>query len=126
MPARVLLRRALLTGGGLSVALGVAFSAESKDTNSAFVFIKPHANSPAAQKLVAKTLAAHGVAIKSEGELTAAEIDKGMVSFPPRNPPRAPSISARPSPRIQPRARATYPFSSSTSTTMPLHQRPPC
>ena len=116
MPARVLLRRALLTGGGLSVALGVAFSAESKDTNSAFVFIKPHANTPAAQKLVAKTLAAHGVAIKSEGELTAAEIDKGMVSFPPRNPPRrvrpprAPSISARPSPRIQPRARAAYPL----------------
>ena len=77
--ARVLLRRALLTGGGLSVALGVAFSAEAKDTNSAFVFIKPHANTAAAQRLVAKTLASHGVAIKAEGELTAAEIDKGML-----------------------------------------------
>jgi hypothetical protein len=73
----MLFRRALLTGGGLSVALGVAFS--SSDTNSAFVFLKPHANTPAAQRLVAKALAANSITVKSEGELTAAQIDKGML-----------------------------------------------
>lgn len=78
--ARVLFSRGVLSCGGLSVALGVAFSApESKEVNSAFVFIKPHANTRAAQALVAKTLAANSIAIKAEGELTAAQIDKGML-----------------------------------------------
>ena len=71
-------RRALLSAGTVSVTLGVAFSA-SDETNSAFVFIKPHANTAAAQKLVATTLAANGIAVKAEGELTAAQIDKGML-----------------------------------------------
>ena len=75
--ARVLFSRGVLSCGGLSVALGVAFSApESKEVNSAFVFIKPHANTRAAQALVEKTLAANS---KAEGELTAAQIDKGML-----------------------------------------------
>lgn len=49
----------------------------SGETNSAFVFIKPHANTTAAQNLVQSTLKARGITIKSEGELTAAQIDKG-------------------------------------------------
>lgn len=72
----------VLASGGLSVTLGVAFADSEKDAaskNTAFVFIKPHANTKAAQKLVKETLAAKGLTIKSEGELTAAEIDKGML-----------------------------------------------
>jgi len=47
--------------------------------NSAFVFIKPHANTAPTQKLVKSMLTSKGVQIKSEGELTAAEINKGML-----------------------------------------------
>lgn len=47
--------------------------------NSAFVFIKPHANTKAAQQLVASTLKSKGIEIKSEGELTAKQIDEGML-----------------------------------------------
>ena len=50
----------------------------SGEKNSAFVFIKPHANTTAAQSLVQSTLQARGITIKSEGELTAAQIDKGI------------------------------------------------
>ena len=45
--------------------------------NSAFVFIKPHANTTATQNLVQATLKSKGITIRSEGELTAAQIDKG-------------------------------------------------
>ena len=45
-------------------------------TNSAFVFIKPHANTPAAQKLAVKTLTEKGIKIVSEGTLTAETIDQ--------------------------------------------------
>jgi hypothetical protein len=50
----------------------------SGEKNSAFVFIKPHANTTAAQNLVYSTLKERGITIKSEGELTAAQIDKGI------------------------------------------------
>ena len=53
--------------------------AEEKLKNSAFVFIKPHANTKQAQALVSATLKAKGIAIKSEGELTAKAIDEGML-----------------------------------------------
>ncbi len=73
----------LLSSGSLAVTVGVlALSpahAAAGENNEAFVFIKPHANTPAAQALVKKTFAAKGVTIKSEGELTAAQIDKGML-----------------------------------------------
>ena len=49
------------------------------DKNSAFVFIKPHANTAAAQDVVKKALTAKGISITAEGELTAAQIDKGML-----------------------------------------------
>lgn len=52
----------------------------SEETNSAFVFIKPHANTTEAQKLVQKTLKERGITIRAEGELTAAQIDKGAKS----------------------------------------------
>ena len=51
-------------------------AAADAETNSAFVFIKPHANTAAAQALVKKTLAAKGIAIKAEGELTGETIDR--------------------------------------------------
>lgn len=47
--------------------------------NSAFVFIKPHANTKQAQALVSAALKAKGIEIKSEGELTAKDIDEGML-----------------------------------------------
>lgn len=47
--------------------------------NSAFVFIKPHANTPASQTLVTKTLKEKGITITGEGELTAAQIDEKML-----------------------------------------------
>ena len=69
----------ILASGALSVTLGVAFTAGDEKKNSAFVFVKPHANTKAAQDLVKKTLGERGITIKSEGELTAAQIDKGML-----------------------------------------------
>ena len=53
-------------------------SSNCDEKNAAFVFIKPHANTTAAQSLVQNTLKARGITIKSEGELTADQIDKGM------------------------------------------------
>lgn len=48
------------------------------DDNLAFVFVKPHANTPATQTLVSAMLAEKGVNVLSEGEMTAEEIDAGM------------------------------------------------
>ena len=45
-------------------------------TNSAFVFIKPHANTPATQALVKESLANAGISIKSEREIQGEEIDQ--------------------------------------------------
>lgn len=49
------------------------------EKNSAFVFIKPHANTPKTQKLVASMLKEKGVTITSEGELTGEQIDHDML-----------------------------------------------
>ncbi len=72
----------VISSGSLAVTLGVVMSSShcaSEDANTAFVFIKPHANTAAAQALVKRTLAKNHIAIKAEGELTAAQIDKGML-----------------------------------------------
>lgn len=53
-------------------------SAKSPD-NSAFVFIKPHANTTASQNFVKKGLLAKGISIAKEGEITAETIDKEML-----------------------------------------------
>ena len=50
----------------------------SADDNHAFVFVKPHANTPATQALVSAMLAEKGIHVLSEGEMTAEEIDSGM------------------------------------------------
>lgn len=73
-------RRAVctLSSGALAVTCGVAFSAGG-DESSAFVFIKPHANTAAAQELVKKTLTAKGLSITAEGTITSEQIDKGML-----------------------------------------------
>jgi len=47
--------------------------------NSAFVFIKPHANNAETQKVVADTLTAKGITIVREGEFTGEEIDRDML-----------------------------------------------
>jgi hypothetical protein len=52
--------------------------ASIEDDNLAFVFIKPHANTPATQALVTAMLAEKGVSVLSDGELTAEQIDAGM------------------------------------------------
>jgi hypothetical protein len=59
----------------------VAMSERSKneDKNSAFVFIKPHANTAQTQHLVKSMLKSKGLTVSSEGELTGEQIDKGML-----------------------------------------------
>lgn len=54
-------------------------SCASDQKNSAFVFIKPQANTTATQELVKGMLIQKGLEIKKEGELTAAQIDKDML-----------------------------------------------
>jgi len=54
-------------------------AAASVSINSAFVFIKPHANTKQVQELVSTQLKSKGMKIVREGELTGAEIDKGML-----------------------------------------------
>jgi len=53
--------------------------AENQTRNSAFVFLKPHANTPAAQKVVKQNFAKRGIHIQKEGELTAEKIDEDML-----------------------------------------------
>jgi len=52
---------------------------EHQARNSAFVFLKPHANTPAAQKIVEANFAKRGIHIQKEGELTAEKIDEDML-----------------------------------------------
>lgn len=47
--------------------------------NSAFVFIKPHANTAAVQELVGNELRARGLTIVKEGEFTGEQIDEQML-----------------------------------------------
>ena len=54
-------------------------SNKEADKNSAFVFIKSHANTKATQKLVQSTLKSKGLDIVTEGELTAEQIDRGLL-----------------------------------------------
>lgn len=58
-----------------SVAVEPACDA-NKLLNSAFVFIKPHANTPATQKLVKEKLMDAGIEILSEHDINAEKIDK--------------------------------------------------
>ena len=50
--------------------------AKKAPKNSAFVFIKPHANTGEVQALAQKTFAEKGIKVLSSGELTAKEIDE--------------------------------------------------
>ena len=63
-------------GSAAYMATGSA-KCDEKKKNSAFVFIKPHANTTATQNLVQATLKAKGITVLSEGELSADQIDKG-------------------------------------------------
>jgi nucleoside diphosphate kinase len=68
--------------GAAAAAVGVAYYANKPKVdkkNSAFVFIKPHANTTPTQKLVQSTFEKKGINIVTQGELTAEQIDKGML-----------------------------------------------
>jgi len=47
--------------------------------NSAFVFVKPHANNAKVQQYVADTLRARGITILEEGDFTGPQIDEGKL-----------------------------------------------
>jgi hypothetical protein len=73
--------RSLFAAIGVTLASGTVVVAvcddlKKKPVNSAFVFIKPHANTTRTQTLVHSTLAAKGIKIQSHGELTAERIDE--------------------------------------------------
>ena len=50
-----------------------------KNDNSAFVFIKPHANTTSAQNLVKNSLLSKGINISQEGEISGEKIDQDML-----------------------------------------------
>mmetsp|Transcript_3111 Transcript_3111/g.4797 ORF Transcript_3111/g.4797 Transcript_3111/m.4797 type:complete len:325 (+) Transcript_3111:66-1040(+) len=52
---------------------------ESESRNSAFVFIKPHANTPKTQQLVSRSFSTQGIRVLEEGELTGEQIDQGRL-----------------------------------------------
>jgi hypothetical protein len=52
---------------------------DGKPRNSAFVFIKPHANTAASQRLVKEAFEKHHIHVQKEGELTAEKIDENML-----------------------------------------------
>lgn len=77
---------ALVGAIGVSLAMReqtepkMAMCAASADRkNTAFVFIKPHAVTEDAKKMVSEGLKAKGMTIMTEGELTAKQIDEGML-----------------------------------------------
>jgi nucleoside diphosphate kinase len=63
---------------GVGALAGAAWylTQPGKPKNSAFVFVKPHAVTPAANKLVREGLQAKGLKITSEGDLTSEVIDE--------------------------------------------------
>lgn len=83
-------KNATLIGAAVLATAGLAYylytnkscccSAKSKkNMNSAFVFIKPHANNAKTQEVVKNTLEARGIKIVREGEFTGAQIDEQML-----------------------------------------------
>lgn len=78
------MQRSILSVSAAAVAVGFTLQMNKKKTiakcdNSAFVFIKPHANTNACQKMVTKTLKDRGINIKEEGEIRAEKIDSDML-----------------------------------------------
>jgi hypothetical protein len=76
---RVFVAAAALIINAGAINMNPVSTCEAGERNSAFVFIKPHANTPQAQSLVKSTLTSKGIRIEQEGELTAEQIDKGML-----------------------------------------------
>lgn len=79
-------RLMMLTSASFAVTLSHVASrhdavCEVPTKNSAFVFIKPHANTPSTQRLVTDTFKQRGIKVLSEGELTGEQIDEVMAPF---------------------------------------------
>ena len=72
----------LLSVLAFSISPKAAYAADAdtcdapKLSNSAFVFVKPHANTPATRELVSDKLTKAGVTILSESDIDGVEIDK--------------------------------------------------
>lgn len=58
-----------------SIKKQITYCSSDYNKNSAFVFIKPHANTSETQKLVKNVLAKKNIKVLAEGELTAEKID---------------------------------------------------
>jgi hypothetical protein len=72
-----------LTGAGVDEKEAIEtikgeMQAENGD-NLAFVFIKPHANTPAVQALMKEKFTSSGITVLQEGELTGEQIDQGKL-----------------------------------------------
>ena len=59
-----------------STRKGAVTSTDKTLNNSAFVFVKPHANTPAVQKVVREKLTEAGCKILSESDISGRRIDK--------------------------------------------------
>ena len=65
---------------GLAPALGNVISKLTASKQSAFVFAKPHANTPAVQALIKKKFGEVGITVTREGEISGEMIDeKGFI-----------------------------------------------
>eukprot|EP00343_Euplotes_focardii_P006965 CAMPEP_0205821022 /NCGR_PEP_ID=MMETSP0206-20130828/4539_1 /ASSEMBLY_ACC=CAM_ASM_000279 /TAXON_ID=36767 /ORGANISM="Euplotes focardii, Strain TN1" /LENGTH=378 /DNA_ID=CAMNT_0053116193 /DNA_START=29 /DNA_END=1165 /DNA_ORIENTATION=+ len=69
----------MLTGQTFCAPTSSNLNAPGMVKNTAFVFLKPHANTEAARQLVAEGLAAQGVNVVSDGEITSEEINEKML-----------------------------------------------
>jgi hypothetical protein len=78
-------------------------------TNAAFVFVKPHAVTPAAIALVKAKFAAAGINVISEGDLSAETIDKDMLIDTHYGAIASKAVKLNPSQlNVQPKAKAAF------------------
>jgi len=78
-------------------------------TNAAFVFVKPHAVTPATIELVKAKFAAAGIKVISEGDLSAETIDKDMLIDTHYGAIASKAVKLNPSElNVQPKAKAAF------------------
>ena len=64
------------SSSGVGTVTGSSSTCQARMKNSAFVFVKPHANTPAVQSLVREKLLAAGCVILSETDIDGKTIDE--------------------------------------------------